>query len=196
MTNRPPLRNLSPMSEPWGRFVENEIVNLRNGFELSESSSFNSGRSASSSIDNLSYQVSELYQQRQFSIKIPDISITPQQNSWVSASSSATIDQPIDAPRYAAIYASSTPATTSPFLDASLFLQIIIDGNVISRSQVRVSAASTPPEYLPSWSVNSGFQLKSGSVIQVSAYSQKFTAYDGSINISNILAQILPSQKI
>lgn len=56
-----PLRNLSPMAEPWGRSVDERLAGLDSRLDLLDSGSANSGRMANSGLDNVASQVAELF---------------------------------------------------------------------------------------------------------------------------------------
>lgn len=56
-----PLRNLSPMAEPWGRSVDERLDGLDSRLDFLDSGSTNSGRMANSGLDNVASQVAELF---------------------------------------------------------------------------------------------------------------------------------------
>lgn len=190
----PPLRNLSPMAEPWGRWAQEEIIALRQAAEGLGATTQNDGRTSNATMDNISGQVFELFAQQSVAVPLPDLSVTPIQNNWPSATVTAPAPDPEGGPRYASILLSGVPTITAPNLQAASYFQLSISGTPIARSSVPTTGASVPAEYLPSLQVIGAFVLRPADTIELTVWSTKFTADPGSVVLTGLQAVVTPAQ--
>lgn len=196
MAPQPPMRNLSPMAEPWGRWAQEEILDIRRAAESLGATTQNDGRSSNATMDNISGQVSELFAQQSESVAFPKLSITPPQSAWASNSVSVAAPDPDGGSRYATITFSGVPSITNPNLQAVAFFQLSVDGQTIARSSIPAVGASVPPDYLPTLQVTGAFVLNPGATITLLVWASKFTADPGNIVVSGLQAVISPAQLV
>ena len=194
MATTPPLRNLSPMAEPWGRWAQEELLDLRRAAESLGATTQNDGRISNATMDNISGQVFELFAQQSVAVPIPDLSITPIQSAWPSATVTAPAPEPDGGARYASILLSGVPSITDPNLQAASYFQLSISGTPIARSSVPTTGASVPAQYLPSLQVVGAFILRPLDTIELKVWSTKFTADPGSVVLTGLQAVVTPAQ--
>ena len=98
---RPPLSNLGPMSEPWGRFITEQTLTNAEGIERLGGDATNDGRINNSTLDLMASQINELYQRQSAIVTSPDLQTPPFDNTGVTFSASVNIQlpRPTDAAR-------------------------------------------------------------------------------------------------
>ena len=92
--NRPPMRNLGPNAEPWGRWVDERLDALDASDQVANSMSDNNGRMTSSSIQSIGSQVNELYARQTLYASGHDMA-----TAFFTTGVSATVSQTIQLPR-------------------------------------------------------------------------------------------------
>jgi hypothetical protein len=192
--NIPPMRNLPPFSEPWGRWAQEDALDLRRLADSLGADTQNDGRSSNSTMDNISGQVNELYGQRAVGITVPTLSIVPPQSSWASATVTALAPVPQGGPRRCSVLVSGVPSSDNASMSAVAFYELSIGGTVLSRSDLPFGAASVPPGFLPTLQVAGAFLLKAGDVLSLTIYASRFTATAGTVLLSEIQAVFTPAQ--
>lgn len=139
-----PNSNLSPMSQPWGRYAQDQIEDLQGTVERLGIRSDNSGRIQSSSMDLMAGQISELYARGSALAFGADATTPVYTTDTVQVSSTITLPLPLDSPRLAWVSLSCSPVHNSTE-SASVFLTWIMDGVPFHRASTGVPAGQAPP---------------------------------------------------
>lgn len=182
------------MAEPWGRWVQDEVLDLRQAAIALGAETQNDGRASNATMDNISSQVVELYAQRNSGVPMANMTITPPQSAWTEISQTVSLPEPEGGTRFASILLSGVPEVSGDSLASTTFSQLSINGVVIARAQVFTGAASVPLAYLPSLQITGSFMLTPGSSMTFRLWSSKFTSDPGSITMANLQATITPAQ--
>lgn len=142
---KPPKSNLSPLAEPWGRYVEGEISDLNTFIERS-SGGFRADQSfQDSTLDNLASQIRELEERALQAVSAPDMMTAIYDAGNASVSTTMSLPAPTHS-RMAVISASCAPRGMTP-RNSVIFIRMSVDGKDFHRSSFAVPliTSSTPP---------------------------------------------------
>lgn len=178
---RPPLSNLGPMSEPWGRFITEQTLTNAEGIERLGGDAANDGRINNSALDLMASQINELYQRQSAIVTSPDLQTPPFDNTGVTFSASVNIQlpRPTDAARTGWVALNCNP-TVEPALFTAVFVTFSIDGRMFYRSSMGLPPSDSAPVGWnnASFSGATGFDASpsSGGVLRVllEAYGSPF----------------------
>lgn len=163
MATRPPLSNLSPMAEPWGRDMQERILASGTAIDRLGGSVSNDGRIQNSSMDLMAAQISELYARSSALVRAGNLTTPSFTDNLVSVSSFVSLPA-ASVPRLAWVSLSCTPSQTGTD-DSVVFVTMLLDGQVFYRNSVGLPAGLAPP---PGWDGAtfvgySGFTSQSGT---------------------------------
>ena len=110
---KPPKSNLSPLSEPWGRYVENSISAINTLLERMTGGFSADASFQNSTLDNLASQIRELEQRALQAVSAPDMLSAIYDAGNATVSTTMTLPAPNES-RMAVISASCAPSATTP----------------------------------------------------------------------------------
>lgn len=145
-TTRPPLRNLGPMSEEWGRWIDGVALQHETAIESLGGDGTNDGRINNSTLDSLAGQIGELFNRQATVLSAPDM-ITAAFNESAgtqTVSVSMQIPRPTDASRLGWVTVSARPGV-SPALTTGIFATFSIDGRVFHRTSASMPIQTSIP---------------------------------------------------
>lgn len=193
----PPLRNLSPMSEPWGRWAQEELEDLGRFAQTLGQGVGNDGRAQNSSMDNLSSQISELYARRTSVYDMPDLTTTsqPAPAFGVGTSTVALPGFPDGAPRYGSV---SLTATPPPPADPNLggYYRVTVGSTIIAQGSMNLGGFSTPPGFSPTIRAVASLEMSGTEQIELLCWLTNFTAGTFSMTLFNISVAVTPAQLV
>ena len=199
---RPPLSNLGPMSEPWGRFITEQTVTNAEAIERLGGDARNDGRINNSAIDNLASQIKEL-SARQATISTGANLTTPtfnQTGTTVSATRTIQLPRPSDGARMGWLAVSGDPSLSAS-LDSTVFVTFSIDGREFYRSSIGLPAASALPSGWDNFTFQgaTGFQASPSSggtlTILLQARGLSFATGNRTASLTGITATAAYAQR-
>ena len=142
---KPPKSNLSPLAEPWGRYVENSISAINTLLERMTGGFSADASFQNSTLDNLASQIRELEQRALQAVSAPDMLSAIYDAGNATVSTTMTLPAPNES-RMAVISASCAPSATTP-RNSVIFIRMTVDGKDFHRSSFAVPliTSSTPP---------------------------------------------------
>ena len=196
---RPPNRNLSPAAEPWGRYIENEVIALGSALNGMSSGVDSEGRVQNSSMDSLAMQINELNQRQTQTVAAPPINVAVTGTSWVSTSQDISLPAS-DFTRMAQVSFSGIIDISAPTLPTTTFLSITVDGAPLFRQSFQVPASASSP---PGWvgggiGAFGGIRVPAGTspTMTLSLSSMGFTAGARNVYIDSGSASITYGQRV
>lgn len=147
MAERPPLSNLGPMSEPWGRYITDQTIANANAIERLGGDASNDGRINNSSMDTMTSQINELYQRQSGLVTSPDVSTPSFSSGTRTVNVTLQLPRPTDAARIGWLSAQAT-AVNSNSNASQAAASFSIDGVLFHRDSRIVPSSQFDP---PSW---------------------------------------------
>ena len=146
---RAPMRNLSPMAEPWGRYVDEKIVDLRRVADSVSLDIRNDGSVQNSAMDNMAIQIRELAERQTRALVIPNMRTAPFNETSISPIVSAAyyIPRPSDYRRIGILSIQGIMDVSAPLISAG-YVQFMVDGRIIGTEGVGLPYSSSAP---PGW---------------------------------------------
>ena len=193
----PPMRNLSPMAEPWGRWVQEEVEGIKRFAQSLGQGVGNDGRSQNSSMDNLSSQIGELYARRTNVYDMPDLTTTsmPAPAFGTGTSSISLPGFPENEPRYASV---SLTATLPPPADPNLagFYKVTVGSTIITQGSLNLGGFSTPPGFSPTIRSVASLRMTGTEQIELLVWLTNFAAGTFSMTLFDISVAVTPAQLV
>lgn len=198
----PPKSNLSPLAEPWGRFVTDEIRNLRTQADRTGGTIDSTGRVNNSSLDVQAAQIQELYERQTQVVTTPSIATPPFNlaSGTVTASTTFTLPPP-SGTRNGQIVVSGTPTTTNSTNATLTYFSVMVNGTQIYRQTAVVPI--TPPPAPPNWTdvvINAfaGMTFYDGDppTVTVTLFADAYNSTLRSVGLSNISASVTYGQRV
>lgn len=144
MAERPPLSNLSPLAEPWGRWVQERAVDANTRAERLGGTIDNDGLVQNGQMDNLAIQIKELFARSSALLTSPDVTTVAYTTNLVQVDANIVVPAPTDKDRYAWISLSGVPVQNSTY-DSAVFLTMLLDGVPFMRQSLNLPAGLAPP---------------------------------------------------
>lgn len=142
---KPPKSNLSPLAEPWGRYIESEILGINTEIDRATGGIGAGQRVQGSAIDNLASQIQELEERALQAVSAPDMTTAVYDAGNAFVSTTMTLPAPLSS-RMAVISASCAPMGLTP-RNSVIFIRMSVNGKDFHRSSFAVPliTSSTPP---------------------------------------------------
>lgn len=198
----PPKSNLSPLAEPWGRFITDEIRDLRTQANRTGGTIDSTGRVNNSSLDVQAAQIQELYERQTQVVTAPSIATPPFNlaSGTVTVSTTFTLPPP-SGTRNGQIVISGTPTTTSSTNATLTYFSVMVNGTQIYRQTAVVPI--TPPPAPPGWTdvvINAfaGMTFYDGDAptVTVTLFADAYNSTLRSVGLSNISASVTYGQRV
>lgn len=201
MTTTPPPSYLGPQSEPWGRYITEQVRQNAEAIERLGGDASNDGRINNSTLDLLGSQIKELSQRQAGVVTAPDV-FTPEFSSGTQTLTvNIQIPRPKDAARVGWVSVQFT-ATNSNANQTEVFGSMSIDGTVFHRDSRAVPTGNLEPA---SWNGDkaitgyTGFTASpdtGGSIDLVLQAQVAFSSGSRSVRFHSIRATYQYGQKI
>lgn len=144
MAERAPLSNLSPLAEPWGRYVQQRAEDANTRAERLGGSIDQDGQVQNGQLDNLGGQIKELFARSSALLTSPDVSTPSYTTNLVQVDANITVPAPTDKDRYAWISLSCVPVQNSTY-DSAVFLTMLLNGVAFFRQSINLPPGLAPP---------------------------------------------------
>lgn len=144
---RAPLSNLGPMSEPWGRYVQEEAENANIRATRLGGTIGNDGSVQAGQMDVLARNINELLARSSSLLSAPDLTTPAYTTNLIDASTSIAVPRPTE-PRNAWLSLSTVPIQNSTY-DSAVFITMLLNGVPFYRQSLNLPAGLAPP---PGWS--------------------------------------------
>ena len=200
---RPPMRNLGPAAEPWGRWVDDSLDRLEKTSGSIVTNSRSDGSVQNAGMDNMAIKIKELYARQSYNLSSPTLqtdSFGPISTSpW--ATRTITLPRPSDAERIGWMSIQGIIGLSGTQAMSSGYVEFLLDGVLIGNASKALppTAASTP-----GWADDSEFALaafsaepSSGGSLQIRLQGRGLAeAGSRSVTFSNIRITAQYGQKV
>lgn len=186
-TTKPPMSNLGPMSEPWGRWQTDQTITNAEAIERLGGDASNDGRINNSTLDVMADQINEIYQRQSAYTEAPSVTTAPFNGTTTSAPMVAReiqLPRPTDQSRSGWLSVSFDLSQSSGDFSVAFFT-LYIDGNIFHKNSVSFPTSPVTP---PAWTASSnvvgfsGFSASpsSGGLVRIEMTpSANFASGDG-----------------
>lgn len=144
MAERIPNSNLSPMAEPWGRFVTERAIEANTRAERLGGAIGQDGAVQNGQMDNLAIQIKELFARSSALLTAPDVTTPSYTTELVQVEANITVPAPTDKSRYAWVSLTGTPVQNSTY-DSAVFITMLLNGVSFMRQSLNLPPGLAPP---------------------------------------------------
>lgn len=182
----PPMRNLPPMAEPWGRWGTEELTRLRSDAEALGANSSSDSRSNNSVMDNMSSQLTELYARQLVAVELPSITIAPTAagGAWTTRSSSIAAPSPVGGSRYAYVHMSAQIGVAGNANDNLAAFELRVGSTIMARYSISLFGnVAMPPGFQLSAEAAGSVVLGPSDVITLTMYMARYAANQATLTL-------------
>lgn len=180
------------MSEPWGRWVEEQVMALGDAIESLGGSIQNDGRTSSSGMDNMSASIAELFARQSIILNVPEVSVSPPIEAWVSAEVDVTLPPPVGGDRLATLLISAI-TTISSGSAAYAFVEVLINGSQAIVFQANPNRNTGAPA--ATFEGTAMFRYASDTIVTVRLWGDRFVgAPAGTLSLTEASLSVTPNQ--